>query len=73
MRQGHWWARQTHWWVGLDHCWAGRVTGGWGRVTGGEGQSLPQSDTVEIQMDGMMSQRIGGVTKVRGRILYIRT
>ena len=59
--------------MGQDHCWTGRVTGGWGRVTGGEGQSLPQSDTIEIQMGGMMSQWMGGVTKVRGRILYIRT
>ena len=32
-----------------------------------------QSDTIEIQMDGMMSQWMGGVTNVRGRILYIRT
>ena len=58
--------------MGQDHCWAGRVTGGWGRVTGGEGQS-PQSDTIEIQMGGMMSQWMGGVTGGRGRILYIRT
>ena len=53
-------------------CEQGRVTGGWGRVTGGEGQSLPQSDTVEIQMGRMISQWMGGVTGMQGRILCMR-
>ena len=50
----------------------GRATCGRGRVTGGEGQSLPQSDTVEIQMGGMMSQWMSGITGGQGKLLDIR-